>query len=433
MVSVKPSSPKRVPSAAKSASPGGTSPRTPEVKEYTVKKGDTLTSIARDHKVKVDALAAMNPQIENRDVLRAGSVVKVPATGLAETPTKKDAKSSDEPTPARRPAPPEAQTAARRGAAGREKNLAWKIERAASRGDGTAESAASPATPARPAGGGSRTLSSRTATVEAQRRVGDDAAAAAIDNAAGRFGQLEGQNAPWSTERSLDRTGARFRGSFSRELNTPSEVAKLDERLGRARVTRANGTFRESGTVEATAGLRDGVKLQAGYNNQAIAWGYKAVGEARGLPAGFTAQGKSKVAAGTYGDVGADAEISWKEKGPNVHAGVRASLFGGARNISEGSISSPRGILTASGHASAEGGAGAAIGAEAGLKDGRLVVGANMGAKVGLGLELGGKLELNYIELFRTLREGASRMAPHVQSYFRREPPTRLLVQGWFQ
>ena len=404
-----------------------TKTKQPTVMEYTVKKGDSLASIAKTHKTNVDQLVGMNPHIKDPDVLRAGSVIQVPAPKTGEPPTQKPAANpADGSPPARKAAAPGVQQAARRGAAGREAASRTRVL------DGAAPKAPkAPKARASQTGKGT-TITSSSTTVAKERRVGDKAAGAAVDGAAARFGRVDGQNTPWSSKGSVDRDGARFKGGFAKELNSPVEVAKLDERLIRARVTRAAGTYRESSSVEATADRKDGLKLKGAYNNQLIAWGYKVVGEGRKLPLGFTAQGKSKVAAGTYVDVGTEAQVNVNAKGPTAYLKAQATGFGGARNISEGSISSPHGIWTASGHASIEGGGGASAGFEVGLREGKLVVGANLGAKIGGGLELGGKIEVDYPKLFRVVSDVAGQGAKHIQERWQHEPPARTARQGWF-
>jgi LysM repeat protein len=401
-----------------------TKTKQPTVMEYTVKKGDSLASIAKTHKTNVDQLVGMNPHIKDPDVLRAGSVIQVPAPKTGEPPTQKPAANpADVPPRARRAAAPGVQQAARRGAADREAASRTRVlDRAAPK---------APKASASQTGKGT-TIKSSSTTVAKERRVGDNAAVAAVDGAAAKFGQVEGQNTPWSSKGSVDRDGARFKGGFAKELNSPVEVAKLDERLIRARVTRAAGTYRESSSVEATADRKDGLKLKGAYNNQLIAWGYKVVGEGRKLPLGFTAQGKSKVAAGTYVDVSTEAQVNVNAKGPSAYLKAQATGFGGARNISEGSISSPHGIWTASGHASIEGGGGASAGFEVGLREGRVVVGANLGAKLGGGLELGGRIEVDYPKLFRVVSDVAGQGAKHIQERWQHEPPARTARQGWF-
>jgi LysM repeat protein len=48
------------------------------VTDYTVKAGDTLTSIARKYDTTVEALLKANPQIKNPDLIRVGEVIKIP-------------------------------------------------------------------------------------------------------------------------------------------------------------------------------------------------------------------------------------------------------------------------------------------------------------------------------------------------------------------
>ena len=51
---------------------------TPEPKTYKVKKGDTLTKIAKAHKVTLKKLIAANPQIKNPDLIHPGDVINIP-------------------------------------------------------------------------------------------------------------------------------------------------------------------------------------------------------------------------------------------------------------------------------------------------------------------------------------------------------------------
>jgi len=46
----------------------------------TIKSGDTLTKIARENNTTVDALVAANPQIKNKNVIRAGDKISIPKT-----------------------------------------------------------------------------------------------------------------------------------------------------------------------------------------------------------------------------------------------------------------------------------------------------------------------------------------------------------------
>lgn len=51
--------------------------------DYRVQSGDTLSGIAQDHGVSLDALIAANPQIENPNLIRPGEVVSLPAGDAA--------------------------------------------------------------------------------------------------------------------------------------------------------------------------------------------------------------------------------------------------------------------------------------------------------------------------------------------------------------
>lgn len=50
--------------------------------EYTVKAGDTLTTIAAANRVTVQMILAINPQITNPDVLEVGQVIKIPCPAM---------------------------------------------------------------------------------------------------------------------------------------------------------------------------------------------------------------------------------------------------------------------------------------------------------------------------------------------------------------
>lgn len=50
----------------------------PEPKTYKVKKGDTLSKIAKAHKVTLKKLIAANPQIKNPDLIHPGDIINIP-------------------------------------------------------------------------------------------------------------------------------------------------------------------------------------------------------------------------------------------------------------------------------------------------------------------------------------------------------------------
>ena len=50
----------------------------PEPKTYKVKKGDTLSKIAKAHKVTLKKLIAANPQIKNPDLIHPGEIINIP-------------------------------------------------------------------------------------------------------------------------------------------------------------------------------------------------------------------------------------------------------------------------------------------------------------------------------------------------------------------
>jgi LysM repeat protein len=67
-----------------SASPNDNASADSSVGSYLIKKGDTLTKIAKNNNSSVDELLKANPQITNRDLIYAGSKLTVPG---AATPT----------------------------------------------------------------------------------------------------------------------------------------------------------------------------------------------------------------------------------------------------------------------------------------------------------------------------------------------------------
>lgn len=50
----------------------------PEPKTYKVKKGDTLSKIAKAHKITLKKLIAANPQIKNPDLIHPGDIITIP-------------------------------------------------------------------------------------------------------------------------------------------------------------------------------------------------------------------------------------------------------------------------------------------------------------------------------------------------------------------
>jgi LysM repeat protein len=54
---------------------------TTEYIEYVVKRGDTLTKIAKAYNVTVNDIVAVNPQITNPSKISAGQVIKIPIVG----------------------------------------------------------------------------------------------------------------------------------------------------------------------------------------------------------------------------------------------------------------------------------------------------------------------------------------------------------------
>lgn len=53
-------------------------PEPTEPKTYKVKKGDTLSKIAKAHKVTLKKLIAANPQIKNPDLIHPGDIITIP-------------------------------------------------------------------------------------------------------------------------------------------------------------------------------------------------------------------------------------------------------------------------------------------------------------------------------------------------------------------
>ena len=66
-----------IPAAGSSPSPK------PDVKTYTVKSGDTMSSIAQKFSVSLSALIKSNPQIKDPDVIHTGDVLKLPSGSSA--------------------------------------------------------------------------------------------------------------------------------------------------------------------------------------------------------------------------------------------------------------------------------------------------------------------------------------------------------------
>lgn len=63
---------------------------------YTVKSGDTLSGIARKYDTTVTRLMALNPQIEDKNVIHTGQIIKVPyQVTITETPAPAPAEPTD--------------------------------------------------------------------------------------------------------------------------------------------------------------------------------------------------------------------------------------------------------------------------------------------------------------------------------------------------
>ena len=56
--------------------------------EYTVQSGDTLTSIAKKYNTTVEAICELNPEITNPNLIYVGQVIKVPVCGYTSTSAK---------------------------------------------------------------------------------------------------------------------------------------------------------------------------------------------------------------------------------------------------------------------------------------------------------------------------------------------------------
>jgi LysM repeat protein len=70
------------PTALPTALPSATAPRpSPTVAgtTYTIKRGDTLWAIAREHGITLEALQAANPEVTDPTKLRVGQVLVIPA------------------------------------------------------------------------------------------------------------------------------------------------------------------------------------------------------------------------------------------------------------------------------------------------------------------------------------------------------------------
>lgn len=145
----------------------------------------------------------------------------------------------------------------------------------------------------------------------------------------------------------------------------------------------------------AGAGIEDS-RLQA----QASAKAYLAQGSAEGkYEAGvFETSGKAT------GFVGAEANAAASVGKDGAHAGGEA--FAGAKATAEGHAS----VAGVGVGGSAEGwaGIGAEAHADAGMKDGKLVIGADVGAALGVGGHLGGQVEIDPGKVADTLGDAGS-------------------------
>jgi LysM repeat protein len=69
------------PSAASSASLAPTQPPAPTPLVYVIKKGDTLSKVAKDHGLTLEELLAANPQIKNANKVAEGQQIVIPVPG----------------------------------------------------------------------------------------------------------------------------------------------------------------------------------------------------------------------------------------------------------------------------------------------------------------------------------------------------------------
>jgi LysM repeat protein len=169
----KPEPPKAGVETAKAKGADST-PAKPALVDYTIKKGDTVSSIARMHKTDVDALLKNNPQIKNRDKIYAGSVMKVPAPPTEAVPAGAGAACPADAAPAvRQPVDAATQAKSRRAATGREEQIAERLHRAkapttpAEAKVGVAKAKDQPGTAARPLTGTTPATPSAAATTPA--------------------------------------------------------------------------------------------------------------------------------------------------------------------------------------------------------------------------------------------------------------------------
>jgi murein DD-endopeptidase MepM/ murein hydrolase activator NlpD len=126
----------------------------PKHVDYTVKKGDTLTSISQAQKTSVDELMKANPQIKDKNLIFAGSVIKVPSPEAKPATTAETAAPADA-CPATPAVDPKVKAETRQRAVGREEMIRKNIEATTTADsapitkgklDGTREPTAVPAT-----------------------------------------------------------------------------------------------------------------------------------------------------------------------------------------------------------------------------------------------------------------------------------------------
>jgi LysM repeat protein len=136
--------------------------------DYTVRRGDTLTSISKAHNTTVDEMMKANPQIKDRDLIFAGSVLKVPQQAPAATVAENAPAVAADACAAPKVVDAATQQSARVAARGRDGAIAEKLQKQLA---DTAPAATAPRT------GVSRTPAPSTAPAAAQPAAAQPAAA----------------------------------------------------------------------------------------------------------------------------------------------------------------------------------------------------------------------------------------------------------------
>jgi LysM repeat protein len=211
------------PSKADGKTPAGAAqPEPAKVAEYTIKKGDTLTSIAKMHGTDVDSLANANPQIRNRDLIHAGAVLKVPAAEVQATTSSAVCAAADAPA-ARQAASPEVQQAARRAAVGREEMLQRNLVRAA-----TPESAAPVAKGGTKGAGVQQTPSPTAATTSSAATASSAATSSAATSSAPTTAPATGIRTQGKVGEAVAATAARLERAGLIDKNDRRELENGD-------------------------------------------------------------------------------------------------------------------------------------------------------------------------------------------------------------